>query len=242
MASRPTARWSWEHAGDRNRTGECVCDLFCNQRSAWPSDTHADAQAAGACSPTGGIGERDGPRRESPLAREEHGSGRVARCRPPFVTESPGQGDVRAEALRSKLVPGGRAPGSRGWPSHLIVLGGVASGGATDTAVEAVACGRPTQLCASPRTQREILSRAAESSLGFAFRTGGVAPLIAFFLVPLPDRGTSARSQRRKVSEGRRLCGTLLSRPDRETLNENPNVIYVASEANMPIVKSVDGK
>ncbi len=27
-----------------------------------------------------------------------------------------------------------------------------------------------------------------------------------------------------------------------ETLNENPNVIYVASEANMPIFKSVDGK
>jgi len=27
-----------------------------------------------------------------------------------------------------------------------------------------------------------------------------------------------------------------------KTLSENPNVIYVASEANMPIVKSVDGK
>ena len=27
-----------------------------------------------------------------------------------------------------------------------------------------------------------------------------------------------------------------------ETLNENPNVIYVASEANMPIFKSLDGK
>ena len=110
------------------------------------------------------------PVRSSPPHRHQQRAGHDT-ARP--GTESPGQGDVRAEALRSKLAPGERAPRSRSWPSHLIVLGGVASGGATDTAVEAVACGRPTQLCASPRTQREILSRAAESSLGFALGPGG---------------------------------------------------------------------
>ena len=53
-----------------------------------------------------------------------------------------------------------------------------------------------------------------------------------------------------EAREGRRLCGTLPSRPDRfllhylwiKPVNENPNVIYVASKANMAIVKSVDGK
>ncbi len=55
------------------------------------------------------------------------------------------------------------------------------------------------------------------------------------------DRGR-ARRGRRPGPEDRALDPQRLVSPVPKTLNENPNVIYVSTEANLPIFKSVAGK